>query len=566
MPFLVAAVRAYGAAVLAGAPDAEADTAAGVGRRLLWEVLGGQAAAARLPEPLAALVASPDDAGVLDALGDVVAAALYDDPDLQASVVETLTGFYRREIEAGSTEAMVQLGDFLRTQDDLDGARAAYQQAIDCGDVHAMLSLARLLRGDVGNAEGARGWFQRAIDGGDAEVAAEAMVDLGHLLVMFQHDADGARAAFQQAIDSGHAEWAPAAMVGLGHLLRRQGDSAGARAAYQQAVDSGHADWAANALVMLGKLLGKDGDAAGARDAYLRVIDSGHADWASPALIELLNLLREQDDLDGARAVYRRAVETGNPDASYGRLVIGQLLGQRGDAEGARAVFQEAAEAGDELAQHELTAMSRKDLPERTADWDDGELADLPPEYNPRRMAATGVAVLERGLPALPEVLTYQMAVPIAYWKADRCAVVLFLRFHRYEEGRWDPTALMATYSRDEDQWTAHRHWVGTGFSSGPIARPGDLRHLGGQAVVVRGRSRWAQPAPGNPAMIVHGQVGPAVTHLALIQDGCEDRRPLESHFGAWVVCTEQASPFQVTALDASGTALASIEESFPPE
>src|ERR1039457_5409949 len=108
MPFLVAAVRADGAAVLAGAPDAEGDTATGVGRRLLWEVFGGQAAGARLPEALAALAASPDDAGVLDALGDVVAAALYDDPDLQASVVETLTGFYRREIEAGSTEAMVQ--------------------------------------------------------------------------------------------------------------------------------------------------------------------------------------------------------------------------------------------------------------------------------------------------------------------------------------------------------------------------------------------------------------------------------------------------------------------------
>jgi tetratricopeptide (TPR) repeat protein len=326
LPFLVAAVRAYGAAVLARAPDAEADTAAGVGRRLLWGILGGQAAGARLPEALAALVPSPDDAGALDALGGEVAAALHDDPHLQASVVETLTGFYRREIEAGSTEAMVQLGDFLRTQ---------------------------------GDPEGARAWFQRAIDSGDVEAATEALVDLGRLLL--RRDPEGARAAFQQAIDSGHPEWAPAAMVGLGHLLRNQGDSAGARAAYQQAAGSGHADWAANALVMVCKLLGKDGDAAGARDSYLRVIDSGHADWAPPALIELLNLLREQDDLDGARAVYRRAIETGNPDASYGLLVIGQLLGQRGDAEGARAVFQEAADAGDELAQHELKAMSRED-------------------------------------------------------------------------------------------------------------------------------------------------------------------------------------------------------------
>jgi hypothetical protein len=301
------------------------------------------------------------------------------------------------------------------------------------------------------------------------------------------------------------------------------------------------------------------------RDAYLRAIDSGNADWAPPALTGLLNLLREQDDLDGARAVYRRAVETGNPDASYGLLVIGQLLGQRGDTEGARAVFQEAADAGDELAQHELAAMSRKDLPERPAGWDDGELADLPPEYNPRHMAATGVAVLEHGLPALPEVVTYQMAVPVAYWKAERCAVVLFLRFSRDFDGHWNPIAMMGTFARDEDQWSAHQHWAGTGFSHDPVASPGDLRHLGGRAITISGHSWSGRPAPGNPAMIVHGHVGPAVTQLALIQDGCEDRRPLESHFGAWVVCTEHASPFQVTALDASGTALASIEESFPP-
>jgi hypothetical protein len=58
------------------------------------------------------------------------------------------------------------------------------------------------------------------------------------------------------------------------------------------------------------------------------------------------------------------------------------------------------------------------------------KLADLPPEYNPRRMAATGVGVLEHGLPALPEVLTYQMAVPIAYWKADRCAAFSWSQWH----------------------------------------------------------------------------------------------------------------------------------------
>lgn len=64
--------------------------------------------------------------------------------------------------------------------------------------------------------------------------------------------------------------------------------------------------------------------------------------------------------------------------------------------------------------------------------------------------------------------------------------------------------------------------------------------------------------------MIVHGQVGLAVTQMAL-KDGHEDCGPPESHFGAWVVCTEQASPFQVAALGKNGTVLASIEESSPP-
>jgi hypothetical protein len=42
-------------------------------------------------------------------------------------------------------------------------------------------------------------------------------------------------------------------------------------------------------------------------------------------------------------------------------------------------------------------------------------------------------------------------------------------------------------------------------------------------------------------------------------QDGQEDRRALESHFGAWVVCTEQPTPFVVTALDANGSVLGSV-------
>jgi hypothetical protein len=40
------------------------------------------------------------------------------------------------------------------------------------------------------------------------------------------------------------------------------------------------------------------------------------------------------------------------------------------------------------------------------------------------------------------------------------------------------------------------------------------------------------------------------VKQIALIQDGHEDRRLLESHFGALAVCTDRAAPYRIDALD----------------
>jgi len=59
-----------------------------------------------------------------------------------------------------------------------------------------------------------------------------------------------------------------------------------------------------------------------------------------------------------------------------------------------------------------------------------------------------GIDVLEHGLPALPETLSYQMALPVAYWKADKCAVVLILRFSRHGRGKPAPIGFQVTYSR----------------------------------------------------------------------------------------------------------------------
>jgi len=53
--------------------------------------------------------------------------------------------------------------------------------------------------------EGARAAYQQAIDSGDPDAAPGAALSLGNLLAD-QGDVEGARAAYQQAIDSGDPE------------------------------------------------------------------------------------------------------------------------------------------------------------------------------------------------------------------------------------------------------------------------------------------------------------------------------------------------------------------------
>ena len=310
------------------------------------------------------------------------------------------------------------------------------------------------------------------------------------------------------------------------------------------------------ALVSLGDLLKEQGDLAGARAAWQRVIESADVDWAGPAMTSLVNLLRDQDDADGLRDVYRAGLASGNPDALYALDAIGQHLAARGDIEGAHTAWQEAIEAGYEHADDLRELMD----PQAGNPDDDIYPADLPAEFDPGHVIRAGVTVLERGLPALPATLSYQMAIPVAYWTADRCAVVLFLLFRRIGRGDRHPIALRVTYARGEQGWTPHGHAHGSLFDHDPIARPGDRREMDGQPLVTGGSSQARlQPPAGQPAVILTGRAGPEVTQIALIQDGREDRRPLESHFGAWVVCTERLTSFQVAGLAGDGTVLARV-------
>jgi tetratricopeptide (TPR) repeat protein len=474
---------------------------------------------------------------------------------MESAEAAAVIAAFRQRAAAGDVKALVELGDFLYW-DEPEAARAAYQEAIDAGHVHALIDLAMVLRHVLADEEAALTLLEQAAASDDTDLSAEAMCELANIHASHS-DAAAAQTMFERVIGTRHPVWAAAAMVGLAHQMKRRNDPEAAEALYREAVDAGDADWSAHASCALGDLLERKGDAAGAKAAWQRVIDSRNPEWARPAFTSLVNLLREQEDTDGLRAAYQNGAALGTPDAPYALEQLGGLLESRGDKDGAHAAWQQAIDAGCEDPDFLRELMSPAPEPEPEAKI---YPSDLPPQFNPANMMHTGADVLEHGLPPLPEALTYDMAVPVAYWKAEQCAVVLVLRFTRFGGGEPTPTASQVVYSRDADgRWVPPRHFVGTSFSYDPVRSPQRAWNPNNQAIVYGGRSLGREAAPGCPVLIATGQAAPEVRYLALVKDGHEDRRPLESHFGAWVVCTEEPGPCEVVGLDADGTVLAAL-------
>ena len=190
--------------------------------------------------------------------------------------------------------------------------------AVAAGDTEeaawARLTLGLLLR-EQDDVEGAKAAYQRAIDSGHAKPASDAAFNLGVLLAE-QGDLPEAKAAYQQAIDSDQADWAPRAAFNLGVLLQKQGDLSEAKVAYQQAIKSGHVDWAPRAAYNLGLLVHEQGDVEGARALYQQAIDSGDPEAAPLAAFHLGRLLAKQGDVEGAMTAYRQAIASGHAVAA----------------------------------------------------------------------------------------------------------------------------------------------------------------------------------------------------------------------------------------------------------
>ena len=83
---------------------------------------------------------------------------------------------------------------------------------------------------------------------------------------------------------------------------------------------------------------------------------------------------------------------------------------------------------------------------------------------------------------------------------------------------------------------------------------------------IVSGGGRFAsEPQPGDPAIVTCGRISPQVVELSLVQDGEEEeRRTVTAHFGAWVICTDNWSPFTLRALHRDGSVVGMVKG--PPE
>ena len=191
----------------------------------------------------------------------------------------------------------------------------------------------------------------------------------------------------------------------------------------------------------------------------------------------------------------------------------------------------------------------------------------LSPGLDPRHWLQTGAGVLDHGLPGLPGQLTHEMSVPLCCWAAGRCAAVAFLQFHRDpDDGRVQAMAATVPYTRQDGRWVPPQgsisYWWS--FKFDPVSDPGRDLSLDGRAMTYGNVREPESRQAGQPGSITFGSASPDVKYLAVIQDGRLDRRPLQSHFGTWIVCLEQPGTFDVAAFDTHGSLLACLEHPFP--
>ncbi len=174
LPFIVVAVGVPGWDAFGnGDAGLRVDSREAVGRQLLSLVFGLRAGQGH-PGVLDELARDPGSRQALGELDHLVHMAFQGDPALAAEGAAVIAAYYRQRAGAGDVEALVELCHFLYW-DEPEAARAAFQEAVEAGYLHAMINVAKVLSNVLEDEEAALAAYEQAAASGDADVSAEAM-------------------------------------------------------------------------------------------------------------------------------------------------------------------------------------------------------------------------------------------------------------------------------------------------------------------------------------------------------------------------------------------------------
>jgi tetratricopeptide (TPR) repeat protein len=239
---------------------------------------------------------------------------------------------------------LINLGVALKDKGDVDGAIAAYKEAITHNPRYAKAhnGLGVILCDVKKDYDGAIAAFREAITH-DPRYAL-AHYNLG-VALKGKGDLDGAIAAYKEAIT--HDPTLASAHHNLGNALKDKGDVDGAITAYKEALT--HDPRSASAHYNLGKALKGKGDLDGAITAYKEALK--HDPRYAQAHHNLGNALKDKGDLDGAIAAHKEAL-THDPTLAPAHNGLGVILCDvKKDYDGAIAAFREAIAHDPKFAQ-----------------------------------------------------------------------------------------------------------------------------------------------------------------------------------------------------------------------
>src|SRR4051794_405257 len=231
---------------------------------------------------------------------------------------------YRWAAELGHADAWHDLGILLHQRGDLDGAVAAYSEAVRAGIEIANGNLGTALR-DLGRAEEAEAAYRAAGPG--------FATHLGELLAAQPGRAPDAEQAFRAALQDGQAQ----ALPGLAWLLYDQpGRDKDAEAVFEQDLKG------ESMLRGLGQLVARDAARAPEAEAILR--EAAIADpWALRPLAKLLT--QQADRGEEAEAIFAAAFESG--DVGAARALANELARRPGREADAERAYRLGIAAGD---------------------------------------------------------------------------------------------------------------------------------------------------------------------------------------------------------------------------